>query len=78
MVWKEEGILLVKDFEFKDFSKAVDFVNKIAKVAEKADHHPNILIHSYNKVRITLTTHSENKITEKDRKLAKEIDKIKM
>ncbi len=76
MKWIEEDMLLVRDFNFKDFKSALEFVNKVAKLAQKAGHHPNILIHNYNKVRITLTTHSENKITEKDRSLAREIDKL--
>ncbi|MBS3084449.1 4a-hydroxytetrahydrobiopterin dehydratase [Candidatus Pacearchaeota archaeon] len=76
MVWKEEDMLLVKEFKFKDFLGAIEFVNKVAKLAERINHHPNILIHSYNLVRITLTTHSENKITKKDYEMAKEIDKL--
>jgi len=74
--WIEEDLLLVKDFKFKNFKESLEFVKKVAKVAEKLGHHPNILLHDYNKVRIITTTHSENKITSKDRKLAKEIDKI--
>ena len=76
MKWIEEDMLLVRDFNFKDFKSALEFVNKVANLAQKVGHHPNILIHNYNKVRITLTTHSENKITEKDRSLAREIDKL--
>lgn len=76
MDWKIEGKSLVKEFEFKDFSDAINFVNKVFPLAEEADHHPDILIHSYNKVKIFLFTHSENKITEKDYSLSRNIDSI--
>lgn len=76
MNWTTENNKWVKEFEFTNFVKAVDFVNKIVPTAESADHHPDIFIHSYKKVRIELITHSAGKITEKDFKLAEEIDKI--
>lgn len=76
MGWKTENNNLVKEFVFSDFEQAVDFVNKIVPLAEKANHHPDIYIHSYKKVRIELFTHSEGKITEKDYDLAIEIDRI--
>ena len=76
MDWKTENKKLVKEFEFKNFVQAVDFVNKIVPLAEKADHHPDVLIHSYKKVRVELITHSEGKITQKDYDLTNEIDKI--
>ncbi len=50
--------------------------NKIVPLAENADHHPDIFIHSYKKVRIELITHSKGQITEMDYQLAAEIDKI--
>jgi len=75
--WKEEESFLVKVFEFNNFVEAVDFVNKIVPIAEDMGHHPDIEIFSYKKVRVKLTTHDEgNKITEKDIKLAKEINFI--
>mgnify|MGYP002639124818 CR=1 FL=1 len=76
MSWKVEGTSLVKEFVFADFSKAIIFVNKIHPIAEEMGHHPNILIHSYNKVKVMLYTHSEDKITEKDYSLAEKIDSI--
>jgi len=76
MNWKTENNKWVKEFQFSNFVKAIEFVNKVAELAEKADHHPDILIHSYKKVRVELITHSEGKITEKDYGLAKEIDRI--
>ena len=61
-------------FEFKNFSQALNFVNTVGELAEKADHHPTITMHDYKKVTITLTTHSEGKVTEKDHNLAKQIE----
>ncbi len=62
-----------KQFDFKDFIEAVSFVNSIALEAEKMDHHPDILIHSWNKVKINISTHSAGGVTEKDFQLAKKI-----
>jgi 4a-hydroxytetrahydrobiopterin dehydratase len=76
MDWKTENNKWVKEFVFPNFVKAIDFVNKVAALAEKADHHPDIYIHSYKKVRIELFTHSKEKITEKDYDLAGEINQI--
>ncbi|MFP4023197.1 MAG: 4a-hydroxytetrahydrobiopterin dehydratase [Thiohalospira sp.] len=74
--WEETKNGLVKVFTFRNFLKAVDFVNDVAKIAEAANHHPDILIHSYNKVTITLFTHDQNAITSKDHDLAKQINDI--
>ncbi|MFP4605707.1 MAG: 4a-hydroxytetrahydrobiopterin dehydratase [Bacteroidales bacterium] len=74
--WKENTDNLTKTFNFKDFIQAVDFVVKIRDVAETFQHHPDLYIHSYNKVKVILTTHSEGRVTEKDYKLAEEIDKL--
>ena len=76
MNWKTDNNKWVKELDFKNFVQAVQFVNKIVPLAESANHHPDILIHSYKKVRIELMTHSEGKITQKDYDLANEIDKI--
>lgn len=74
--WLKKGETLEKEFTFKGFSSAINFVNKIAEEANKLDHHPDILIHSYKKVKITLTTHSKGKVTELDYKLAKIINEL--
>ena len=66
---------ITKEFHFKDFKEAMEFVNKIAEEAERIDHHPDILIR-YNKVSITLTTHSAGGLTYKDFKLAKVIEQL--
>jgi 4a-hydroxytetrahydrobiopterin dehydratase len=67
---------LVKEYSFSNFEKAKNFVNKVAEIAEKNNHHPQI-IWNYNKVKITLVTHDLGKVTDKDTKMAKEIDEIK-
>jgi 4a-hydroxytetrahydrobiopterin dehydratase len=75
-VWRQEGESLIRDYEFKDFAAAMAFVNQVADAAEEANHHPDILVHGWNKVRLTLTTHSEGKLTENDRAMAERIDAI--
>jgi 4a-hydroxytetrahydrobiopterin dehydratase len=67
---------LTKEFNFKNFLDVVEFVNKIALITEEMDHHPDLLIHSYNKLKVMLFTHSENKITDKDRTFAEKVDKL--
>ncbi len=74
--WLKVGETLEREFTLKNFTDALDFVNKVGVEAEKIDHHPDILIHSYKKVKITLTTHSKGKITELDYKLAKIINEL--
>jgi 4a-hydroxytetrahydrobiopterin dehydratase len=75
-MWTEQNNSLKQIFTFKDFSEAFAFMTRVALLAEKMDHHPE-WSNVWNKVEITLCTHSAgNKITEKDRKLAAEIDKL--
>lgn len=75
-MWKEENNALQRTFMFKDFSEAFAFMARVALLAEKHDHHP-YWTNVYNKVEVTLNTHSAgNIVTEKDRKLAAEIDKL--
>src|SRR2546422_7892 len=64
-----------RQFEFKGFPDAVAFVNRVAGAADAADHHPDIDIR-YNKVRLTLSTHSEGGITAKDLELAARADEL--
>lgn len=63
-----------KEFVFKDFIGAISFVNSVALEAEKMDHHPDILIYGWNKVKINLSTHSAGGVTEKDFLLAQKIE----
>jgi 4a-hydroxytetrahydrobiopterin dehydratase len=73
-VWRQEGESLVRDYEFRDFAQAVSFVNRVADAAEQANQHPDILIHGWNKVRLTLTTHSAGRLSDNDRAMAERID----
>ena len=75
-VWRQEGESLIRDYEFKDFVSAIAFVNRVADVAEEHNHHPDILIHGWNKVRLELTTHSEGKLTDNDHAMAERIDAL--
>ena len=74
--WTQDGDALVRDFKHRDFAAAIAFVNKVAELAEEANHHPDILVHGWNKVRLTLSTHSEGRVTEKDHALAQRIDAL--
>ena len=74
-MWQEKDDTLAKEFKFIDFKSALDFVNKVGDLAEKADHHPGIEL-GWGRVKISLTTHSEGKISDKDRNLAAKIDKL--
>ena len=72
--WRREGDAIVRDLELPDFAAAIAYVNRVADAAETANHHPDILVHGWNKVRLTLTTHSEGKLTDNDRAMAERID----
>jgi len=65
-----------KTFVFKDFLEAVEFVNKIADIAEAEGHHPDICIHSYKKVDVELTTHAIGGLSENDFILAAKIGEL--
>jgi len=76
MEWKEKNDKLTKEFEFKDFSEAFSFMTRVALIAEKMNHHPE-WTNVYNKVAFKLSTHDAgDKVTDKDKKLAKAIDKL--
>lgn len=76
MKWTTEHNKLKKTFTFKDFPEAFAFMTKVAMIAEKMNHHPT-WTNTWNKVTFELSTHDAgNIVTEKDRKLAEEIDKL--
>jgi 4a-hydroxytetrahydrobiopterin dehydratase len=70
MAFREEGNALVEDYEFPDFAAALAFVNEVGKLAEAQGHHPDILLHDWNQVRLTLSTHSTGGVTDSDHELA--------
>jgi 4a-hydroxytetrahydrobiopterin dehydratase len=74
--WRHEGEEIVRDLERENFVEAIALVNAIALVAESADHHPDILIHSYRRLRITLSTHAAGGLTDRDFALARAIDAL--
>ena len=74
--WLREGDSLVRDFACTGFKSAMTLANAVADAANEADHHPDILIHGYKHVRLTLSTHSEGGITDNDFALAQTIDRI--
>lgn len=73
--WKLAGREIRTTVEHKDFVHAMGFVNGVALLAEKANHHPDIDIR-WNKVTLTLSTHSAGGLTEKDFALARAIDAL--
>ena len=73
--WKREGDALAPGFEFANFVGSVNFVNRVTPIAEEMNHHPDLSI-SWNKVSVSLSTHSEGGITENDFKLATKIDSV--
>jgi 4a-hydroxytetrahydrobiopterin dehydratase len=72
--WRREGDSIVRDVELDGFTSAMALANGVADAANAANHHPDILIHGYKHVRLTLSTHSEGGITSADFALAKTID----
>ena len=73
--WSREGNALTKTYTFKGFKGAMSFANRVAEAANAANHHPDIHVEGYNKVRVVLTTHATGGISDADVALAKEIDK---
>lgn len=67
--WSQSGDTLQRTFVFDDFNEAMSFVNRVARLAEAQQHHPDILIR-YNKVTLTLTTHDAGGVTKRDFTLA--------
>jgi 4a-hydroxytetrahydrobiopterin dehydratase len=73
--WAREGDAIKREFKFDDFQGSVDFVNRITPPAEEMNHHPDIAI-SWNRVELTLSTHSQGGLTENDFELAGRIDSL--
>jgi 4a-hydroxytetrahydrobiopterin dehydratase len=73
--WEREGPAIRKQFQLKDFKDSVDFVNRLTPVAEEMNHHPDLEI-SWNKVTVSISTHSEGGLTGNDFELAGKIDAL--
>lgn len=75
--WELQGNYLEKKFKFRLFKEALDFFNKVGEVAEKLNHHPDILLYNYNKIKVSTTTFAiGGKISENDFNLAKAIEEV--
>lgn len=74
--WSRDDNQIVRDFKFENFKSAMSFVNQVADEAEAMDHHPDILIHGWNNVRLSVMTHSEGGLTQKDFTLAERINRL--
>ena len=74
--WTLEADMVVRDLSFDDFAAAVAYVNRVAEVAETHNHHPDILIHGWNKVKLSLTNHAAGGLTEIDFDMAARFDAL--
>jgi len=73
--WTRAGTAIERAWKFKDFREAMAFLNRVAELAEAANHHPDIW-NSWNRVKLTLTTHDTGGLTNRDFNLAKKIDAL--
>jgi 4a-hydroxytetrahydrobiopterin dehydratase len=71
--WKRQGNALVKIFDLKGFKAAMAFAGTVGEMADRADHHPDILI-QFHKVTLTLSTHDKGGITDRDLRLARQVE----
>lgn len=74
--WRRDRDEIVREWRFPDFAEAMAFVNRVAEAAEEANHHPDILVHGWNKVRLSLTNHSAGGLTDADFEMARRIDQL--
>jgi 4a-hydroxytetrahydrobiopterin dehydratase len=74
--WERDGAAITKRFRFKGFKAAIAFVDRVADVVNRADHHPDIHIEHYKHVRIVLTTHKTKGISQADIDVARAIDAL--
>jgi 4a-hydroxytetrahydrobiopterin dehydratase len=74
--WGRGDGAIARDWQFQDFGEAMAFANRVADLAEAENHHPDILVHGWNKVRLTLSTHSAGGVTDADLGLAGKLDAL--
>ncbi len=74
--WRRSGEAIACEWQLADFAAAIAFVDRVAAEAERANHHPDIHLHGWNKVRLELSTHSEGGVTQADLELARRIDAL--
>lgn len=73
--WGNSPDILSKEYKFENFQDAIDFINQVAKIAEKQNHHPDIQI-NYNKVKLSITDHEKGGVSEKCHKFVDAVDKL--
>jgi 4a-hydroxytetrahydrobiopterin dehydratase len=76
IAWEREGDEIVREWRFDNFVEAIAFVDKVADAAEDANHHPDIFVHGWNKVRLALTNHAAGGLTEADFAVAARFDEL--
>jgi len=76
-MWQEQDNKLIREFSFPDFKSALAFVNKVGVLAEQEQHHPDIEL-GWGRAKISLTTHDQGGVTDKDRTLSSHIDAIEI
>ena len=74
--WSLEGETIVRDLKFEDFAAAIAFVDRVADLAETYNHHPDILVHGWNKVRLSLSNHAAGGLTAIDFEMAARFDAL--
>lgn len=74
--WTREPDSLTREWTLADFPAALAFVSRVGALAEEQGHHPDILIHGWNHVRLTLSTHSSGTLSDADERLAAGIDAL--
>lgn len=74
--WIRDGDEIVRDVKLENFASAIVLVDQVADVAEAYNHHPDILVHGWNKVKLSLTTHASGGLTELDFDVAKQFDDV--
>jgi len=73
--WERVGDMLVRSWQFPSFRRALEFVNQVGALAEKADHHPDIVL-SYRTVRVEVSTHAEGGLTDRDFQFIDEVNTL--
>ena len=76
LAWEREGDEIVREWRFEDFGEAVQFVNRVAEEAQEANHHPDIWLHGWNKVKLSLTNHAAGGLTGTDFDMAARFDRL--
>ncbi len=74
LAWEREGDEIVREWRFENFAEAIEFVNRVAGEAEEANHHPDIFVHGWNKVKLSLANHSAGGLTATDFEMAARFD----